>query len=117
MDWQFFEFMLYAVLYVHAGILYLRPQNKSSTFALKKTSDEGGCTPEKYTKNEKLNQLGCLRSDVRPVLVGPENTLKKNTSRYSFGRSSKNSLCMVPNNTSRNVEMSEVLFSFFKMSK
>ena len=34
----------------------LRPQNKSSTFALKKTSDEG-CTPEKYTKNEKLNQI------------------------------------------------------------
>ena len=35
----------------------LRLQNKSSTFALKKTSDEGGgWTPEKYTKNEKLNQ-------------------------------------------------------------
>ena len=57
------------------------------------------------------------QAPVRPLLVDRENTLKNNTSRYCFGTSSKISLCMVPKNTSRNVEMSEVLFSFFKMSK
>ena len=49
-----------------------------------------------------------------PPSCEPWDTLKKNTSRYSFGKSSKNSLCIMPNNTSRNVVMSEVLFSFSK---
>ena len=55
---QFFNFQFKKKDRIGDGDLsILRPQNKSSTFALKKTPDEGGCKPEKYTKNEKLNQF------------------------------------------------------------